>query len=39
MINAYINHTGANGGILLLIPATSNLVKSLHMGTRGTCEQ
>ncbi len=37
MINAYINHTGTKGSILLPIPA-SNLVQLLHMGTRGTCE-
>jgi hypothetical protein len=37
MINAYINHTGAKGGILLPIPA-SNLVKLLHVGTCGTYE-
>jgi hypothetical protein len=37
MINAYINHTGAKGIILLPILA-SDLVKSLHVGTRGTCE-
>jgi hypothetical protein len=37
MINAYINHTGAKGSILLPTPA-SNLVKSLHVGICGTCE-
>jgi hypothetical protein len=37
MINAYINHIGAKWSILLPI-ATSNLVKLVHVGTRGTGE-